>query len=146
MKEPKFFWNEETRETICILTDNKNKQYIGTAICHPDDKDMQNERTGQEIAQRRAQINFLLHVRDNEIKPALAILRELHSEMIHSKKFNPKSYENLSLQRKIRQKEFDLTVVHEMLAREKESLKEYLAQKDIFYNQIRNHRNKAKSN
>lgn len=144
-REPVFTWDEKTGHATCTLFDG-NKTYVGEAHCHVDDLDVMSERTGYEIAMRRAQINFLIHVRDNEIKPGVLALKELLSEIDHSTKFNPKAYETLALYRKIRQKEFDLFAIKEELAREKESLKEYLAQKDIFYNQLRRVRKKAKEN
>ena len=51
--EPIFSWNEETGTASCILGSNE-KIYTGFAQCHPDDADMKGEKTGCEIAFRRA--------------------------------------------------------------------------------------------
>lgn len=33
MKRPRFTWNEESGEALCVIQD-KNKTYYGTATCH----------------------------------------------------------------------------------------------------------------
>lgn len=139
-RQPYFEWSEEFGSAACILEDNKGNTFIGSAHCHEDDFDMKSEKTGCEIAFRRAKIEFFKHIRDNEIKPALAALKQLYYSMNHSKKFNPKSYENKMLQRQIRAKEFDLDTVQNMIADEMQSLKEYLESKDKFYQAIRKNR------
>jgi hypothetical protein len=39
----------------------KNKLFTGTAVCHPEDKDFEGERTGLYIAETRAVIQGLRH-------------------------------------------------------------------------------------
>lgn len=143
-KEPYFEWNAEDGQTYCIITDNTGKIFCGTATCHEDDKDMMSRRTGEEIAFRRARMEQMRYIRDN-IKIELQALKQLYYSMNRSKHFNPKSYENKMLQRQIRMKTFDLDTIKEMLATERENLKELLQEKDKFYKQIRAHRNKAKN-
>lgn len=143
-REPVFEWNEENGQAYCVITDNKDRMFIGMATCHPDDADMQSRRTGEEIAFRRARIENLRAVRsdlDNELRA----LNQLYHSMKNSTRFNPKSYENIMLQRRIRATTFDLTTVKEMLATERENLRNLIQEKDKFYNQIRAHRNKANS-
>ena len=67
--------------------------FTGVAYCHPDDLDFASERTGLFIAESRAIIKVLIFQRDHEIKPALATLNHLYSNMRTSKYYNPKSYE-----------------------------------------------------
>lgn len=62
--------------------------------------------------------------------------------MKHSKKFNPKSYENIMLQRKIREKEDDLYIIKTNLEKAHISLAEYIDKKDLFYRRIRHNRKK----
>lgn len=142
-KEPIFTWDEQSGLATCILTDGDNV-YIGTAQCSEQDQDMKSEKTGCYIAECRAQINYLTHVRDNELKPALKALNILYYSMNQSKQFNSNSYENKMLQRQIHALEFDLTVVKDMLAQEKQNLKEYLNQKAKAYARIRDLRASAK--
>lgn len=135
-KQPQYFWNEETGQTVCHIYDNKGKVYIGEAICHPDDKNFQSQRIGQEIAYRRALIDFYRKLRKEELKPKLAAYKELYQEMILSPRFNPKSYENLSLQRKIRKTTFDLAVVNDMINRERIELNEYIDTKEKIHKKL----------
>jgi len=65
--------------------------------------------------------------------------------MKHSNKFNPKSYENIMLQRQIRIFKFDIDEIKKIIATEKQNLITYISEKDKFYNKIRKNRNKAKT-
>ena len=64
--------------------------------------------------------------------------------MKHSNKFNPKSYENIMLQRQIRIFKFDIDEIKKIIATEKQNLMAYISEKDKFYNKIRKNRDKAK--
>lgn len=143
-KEPFFDWDEQEGRALCIIENEKGQVFVGTALCHEDDRDMMSRRTGEEIAYRRAKIENLRSIR-NELKIALQALNQTYYSMNTSKHFNPKSYENKMLQRQIRAKTFDLTTIKEMLATEEQNLRTLLNEKDNFYNKIRAHRNKAKS-
>ena len=143
-KEPKFEWIENLGTTVCEI-EYKGNLFYGSAECHPDDEDMKSRRTGEEIAYRRAKIEVLCHIRDNEIKPALTALEHLQGCMIHSKHYNQNSYENYMLRRQIQRYKNDLTTIKEMLAEERVGLKLFLTQKDAYYKQIRERRQKAKT-
>ena len=133
--EPIFSWNEETGTASCILGNNE-KIYTGFAQCHPDDIDMKGEKTGCEIAFRRAKIHALRGYRD-ELKIKLSALNQLFYTINKSKHFNPKSYENKMLQRQIRITNFDLDTTKEIIATEEQNLREYIQKKDEFYNHTR---------
>ena len=142
--EPIFNWDEETGIASCILSDGE-KVYTGFAQCHPDDEDMKGEKTGCEIALKRAKINALRGYRD-ELKIRLSALNQYYYSMNMSHRFNEKSYENKMLQRQIRQIKFDLDTTKEIIATEELSLKAYIKSKDIFYTQTRKRRQKANIN
>ncbi len=146
--EPIFSWEEESGIASCILSDGE-KIYTGFAQCHPDDGDMKGQKTGCEIAFRRARINALRGYRD-ELKIKLAALNQLYHSMDMSHCFNPKSYENKMLQRQIRMTKFDLDTTKEMIATEKQNLNAYIKEKDDFYRKTRARRiereKKANSN
>lgn len=144
MIEPTFEWVEELGQTTCVIEDKQGHIFIGTATCHDDDQDMKSRRTGEEIAYRRARIEQMRYIREN-VKLELQTLNQLYYSMKHSTRFNPNSYENKMLQRQIRGKTFDLDTIKEMLATERENLKNMLQEKDKFYNQVRAHRSKAKT-
>jgi chromosome segregation ATPase len=132
-KEPTFIYADG--QTICIL----DSGISGIAECHPDDKDMMNARTGQEIAYRRAEINAYKKFKD-DIKIRLSALNQLYYSMNMSKHFNSNSYENKMLQRQIRLLNDDLATTNEMIATLQENLKVYLKEKDDFYKKIRANR------
>lgn len=142
-QEPQFDWNEEDRIMHCYITDKQGNTFIGVATCHEDDIDMMSERTGAEIAFRRARINELRAKRDSDLKPRLAALNQLYYSMNRSNKFNEKSYENTMLQRQIRLIKFDLATINEIIAYEHENLKALIEEKDKFYQQVRKHREKG---
>jgi ApbE superfamily uncharacterized protein (UPF0280 family) len=66
--------------------------------------------------------------------------------MNKSSHFNEKSYENRMLRRQINRINFDLTTAKEMIATEKQELRDYLQKKDEFYTKIRRIRKKDNSN
>ena len=141
--EPIFTWDEDKLMASCIITD-RNQTFIGIAQCHPDDEDMSSEKTGCEIAFRRAKINALRSFRD-ELVTTLKAYNQLYYSMNQSKQFNSNSYENRMLQRKIRMTNFDLTTTKEILASEEQSLRAYIKSKDVFYTQTRKRRQMAKN-
>lgn len=100
--DPEFSWDAESGTAICILTDEKGRTFIGEATCHPNDEDMMSERTGCELAFRRAKLQYLRTVRDAEIKPALFALEHLYASMVHSTHFEAKSYESRTIRKHIR--------------------------------------------
>lgn len=135
--EPKFTWDEEVGYATCTLTDTTSgKTYVGTAACHPDDSDMMSEKTGCELALRRAKINALRSHRD-ELKCELRALNGLYYNMKHSTRFNPKSYENVMLQRHIRMTENDLAVIKDVIATELQTLHTIIDEKEKFYTRVR---------
>ena len=144
--EPEFVWDENSGSAICTIYDKTSgKTYVGTSTCHPDDKDFMSEKTGCEIAFRRARIENLKGIRDEQ-KCELRALNHVASTMKKSKRFNPESYENIMLQRHIRMTEFDLATTKDILASEQQNLRTLLTEKDKFYKRTRARRDLAKYN
>ena len=135
--QPEFTWDEMTGEAMCILKDDKNRIFVGTAQCHPSDYDMASERTGCELAFRRAKLEYLRTIRDAELKPALAALQHLYASMVHSTHFEANSYEARTIRKHIHQIKFDLATTKEMIASEYQGISEYIAGKDKIYQHIR---------
>lgn len=135
-QKPIFNWDPEEGVASCIIK-YKNQTFCGVAMCHKEDQDMMSEKTGMEIAYRRATIDYLKYVRDMELKPALKALKQLYYTMKHSTHFNPESYENSKLQRHIRMYEFDLETINELIVNERKNLKDYIDKKDEFYKKTR---------
>jgi hypothetical protein len=142
MKEPIFEFNKDTGFSKCIIKD-KELEFIGTAQCHPDDMDMNSHFTGMTIAEMRAELAAFRHIRDNEIIPELRALKELHGTMKHSKRFNPKSYENVMLQRAIRRKEFELKEIRTIIAEQVAAIHSFIFEKEKCYQGMRRNRVEA---
>lgn len=98
---------------------------------------MCSERTGKIIATSRAEIAWLQHIKKNELRPQLQALLQLYYSMNESKRFNEKSYENHMLQRQIRFIKNQLTAINNDLAILQEQLREFLREKDKFYQRVR---------
>lgn len=142
--QPIFEWDEDLGLASCILTDGENVFY-GSAQCHSADLDMMTEKTGCEIAFRRARIESIKYYRD-QCKTKLAAVNQLYYSINKSKKFNSKSYESRMLRRQIRMYESDLAMAKEMLVHQQQSLIQYIKEKDEFYKKIRANRAKADKN
>lgn len=111
--------------------------FDGTAICHDEDKDFESERVGLTIAEARANIKVLRHMRDCEVKPQLKILNHLLSNMKTSKSYNPISYEAKMLRSQIRAIEKELATINNAIADEQKFIKDYIDGKDKMYKRLR---------
>ena len=136
--KPKFSWHPDNGTAICVLKDDKGRVFVGEAFCNPEDSDMMSERTGCELAFRRAKLEYLRTIRDAELKPALAALKHLYACMVHSTHFEANSYESRTIRKHIHQIEFDLATTKEMIANEYQGISDYIKGKDKVYQRIRN--------
>jgi hypothetical protein len=139
MKNVVYEWQPEEGLAICKVYYN-NIEFKGTASCHPDDIDMCSKMTGQTIAELRAEIKKLQHIRDNELRPQLKVLNQLYYAMNRSKEYNKKSYESKMLYRAIKNISNELDMIKEMLDSDRKFLKDYIGLKDIYYKNIRSRR------
>ena len=129
MKSPIMYWDEETGVSQCVITADDGSVHIGKAVCAPEDRDMLSEKTGAAIAEARAQIACLKHVRDYQIKPELKGLKRFWNIINKSKYYDANSYPVQMLLRSIQRYENDLIAINEDLAFLKDDLKEYIKQK-----------------
>jgi predicted nucleic acid-binding Zn-ribbon protein len=121
---------------VYIITYN-GYRFVGEAVCHPDDIDFESERVGLTIAEARANIKVLRHMRDCEVKPQLKILNHLLSNMKTSKSYNPISYEAKMLRSQIRTIEKELATISNAIADEQKFIKDYIDGKDKMYKRLR---------
>ena len=99
--------------------------------------DFESERVGLTIAEARANIKVLRHMRDCEVKPQLKILNHLLSNMKTSKSYNPISYEAKMLRSQIRTIEKELATISNAIADEQKFIKDYIDGKDKMYKRLR---------
>ena len=120
----------------CYITRN-GIIFYGEAKCHPDDYDMCSERTGYFIAETRANISMLRHIRDNEILPMVKYYRHFYDCISRSSKFNPDSYEAKRIKHEFKKFEHELKDIREEIELNRIYLKEYINTKDKVYKHIR---------
>lgn len=140
---PQFYFDEKDGSSMCIIS-TKYKTYIGTAKCSEQDYDMQNEKTGCEIAYRRAYINFLKGQRD-ELKIELQGLKKYYYSICQSKQYDATSYASKMLLKQIKNKQEIIDDLRDMILDEKVNLIDWMNKKAEFYNAIRKNR-QAKNN
>lgn len=114
-----------------------NNTFVGQAQCHPEDMDFESERVGLTLAEARANIALMKHVRENEIKPQLKMLKHLYISICSSSKHNPKSHEDKMLRRTLHNLENDLTTINNAIADERKFIKDYIDGKENLYQRLR---------
>ena len=137
-REPKFYFNPENGASMCII-ETKNNTFVGTAQCADADRDMMSEKTGCEIAYHRAIIHTLQHHMD-ETRYELNGLKKYFYCVNQSKYFNPDDYMSGMLISQINQREDEISVTKEAIKKEKEYLKNFMADKAEFYKKVRHNR------
>ena len=131
-----FTYNSETGVSVCVIIYN-NLIFKGEAHCHEEDFDFISERIGMTIAEARANIAVMRHMRDYEIKPQLKILKHLYSNIRTSKSHNPKSHETKMLRRLIRELEFELHTISNSIADERKFVRDYINGKEKLHQRLR---------
>jgi hypothetical protein len=141
--KPQYLWSEENGTAFCTIF-YKNYTFTGEAQCHPDDRDMMSKLTGQSIAEARAALKYLRFIRDCELRPQLKSLYQLYYSMKHSNKFTPRGYEAKMLYKQIRLIENNLNIVKMDIKELYQKLTNYIEQKDLDHQMIKEFRAKKK--
>lgn len=129
-------WNPETGVAEYTII-YKGKNITGTAKCHEDDRDMMAEYTGLHIAESRALIALARHIRSNELRPQLNILKHLYSTMEQSKTFNKKDNNVKLVRRQICMLQKQIATLGNIIDTERINLKDYIDIKEVFYHRVR---------
>lgn len=130
-KNLEFVFDEENGTTICVMKYD-NRDFMGTAVCAPEDMDYLSKKTGQEIAFNRASVEVLKYDKfclTQELKG----LKSLYYSIKHSKKYNPKSYEAIMLRHQINMRENDIAQLKVDIKTTQQYIKNYINQKDKAY-------------
>lgn len=133
-------WDEEDGIFTCMIpyksVSGAKLNGYGFAICHPEDKDMQSQYTGLEIAQSRAIIDLAQQVNAYELKPGLKALEHLLSTMDHGG-YNLDSREMVRIRKEIKNYQDDIAFNKEVIRKYKAHVKEYIDNKDKLHKQLR---------
>lgn len=124
-----YFWDPDGNVCTCVITYD-GREFMGVATCHPNDKDVRSNFTGENIAGNRAFIKVIQYIKDNEIDKPLNLLTNLYKNMETSYRFNPKSFEAKQLYREIKEFQKAQQVAKETIASIKAELKQYIDDKD----------------
>lgn len=138
-----FSWdlsNESDKAVASCTIYYKRKPFLGVAYCHPQDKDFCSEKTGSAIAEMRAQIKLLTHIRDNELRPAYNAINHLYSSLSQGLKYNENSHEFKVVRRELFKLKNQLDTVSKEIVSVKKSLSAYISEKDKFYKKVRKDR------
>ena len=123
--------------TSCFAIIYKDQIFFGKAECHPDDKDMESERTGLTIAEARAYIKMMKFIKKYEIKPKVDILYHLMNNIKSSKYHNSKVYEFRMIRNQYNYWNKKFEEIKTNINDEEKYLKEYIDQKDKLYHKLR---------
>ena len=138
--EKNYLYDKNSGVSTYII-EYEGQYFTGIAHCAPEDADMQNEKTGINIAQRRAIIK-LFQYRRNELKHKLAALNQLYYSVNKSKKYDSHGYMENMLEHQRQQIQDELNLMKNALKDEQQDLQQYLKNKDEFYKRIRANRKK----
>jgi DNA repair exonuclease SbcCD ATPase subunit len=129
-----FDWTDETGITTCRMC-GKEGEFIGESYCHLEDYDFKSKLTGGFIAEMRAEIAYLKHKRDNQLKPAINELTHLLS-ILESKKDRSPEVEQI-IHRELRHKQSELRDTRDHIKELREGLSNYLTAKEEYHQKLR---------
>lgn len=137
-RKPKFYFEPSSGSSMCVI-ETKNKTFIGTAQCADADRDMLSEKTGCEIAYHRAIIHTLEgHLSD--LQNELMGLHKYFYSVNQSKYFDQNCYMANMLKSQMEQREEEIRVTRDLIQKEKAYLKNFMADKALFYQKVRRNR------
>lgn len=136
-KLPEFTWDEVSGMTTCTIILDDFLQGFGIAECADQDRDVISQRTGEYIAELRAQINLLQNYKNRELYPGLKALLHLKSTMTNSKLHNPDSYESKRLNIEIKNLRKDIADIQGAIKETKQTLYDYINAKENMYQRQR---------
>ena len=109
----KFHNTPNCDRTHCFINYGE-QEFVGFASCHPDDLDMANPLTGQDIAYKRAVIKMLKY-EIKQYRQELKIFTNFYNSVRQSKKYNDKSYIAYRLRKEIKMLEETINTVNEII-------------------------------
>lgn len=138
------YWDEEKGLAVAKVIDTTHDEvFIGTAICSEEDSDMKSQLTGQEIAYRRAYIEYLKYLK-HYYKIQYKTLRDFQKNVENCKYYNPEFQIESLLSKNVRQLKNTLATVTAHVKVEQKSLQAYIEAKAKIYQKIREGRKNKK--
>ena len=131
-----YSWDPATGVAECTIQD-KGLSFTGVAHCHPDDEDFSSERTGCYIAETRAGITRMRHIRDHQLRPQLKALKNFYNNLKGRKYYNPEHPVINILIKEINDIANEIEALNQDIKLEQQYLADYIANKDIIYKKLR---------
>ena len=131
-----FNWSPEGQSAMCKII-YKGNAFIGSAHCHEEDLDFMSEMTGCTIAEARAHIKMLQHIKNNELKPTLATLNHIMASFESSERYDRHNPEYKFIWRQINDTTEKLDIIRTEIKESKENLKKYIDGKEAIYKKLR---------
>lgn len=133
-----FIYDPETHTTYCER-EGKYQKYKGSARCHPSDWEFESKLVGEYYAYTRSMIEELVANRD-ELKAELKTLKHLYNLLEQNPRVHYDSIECYTIRRQIKNIERDIADVRDLINAIKKEMRQMIAAKDEFYNELREER------
>lgn len=133
-------WDSENGIATCILTD-RGARYIGTAHCHDQDKDFCSEKTGLEIAEKRAMLKLAKKFK-NDTLIKYETLKRMYNILANNGKVPEGSYELEVIKREMAATYSYYLMYKEGIRAMYQELDEYIKNKATIYSILRRNRSR----
>lgn len=127
-----FVVNNDLHRIECIIK-VKDKEFMGYALCHPNDNDYYNERTGKTIAEARAMIKYQQYLKAEERTKLHALYEVRHRFRLT----NRLSHEYIIISKFIQEHEEHLNEIIAAIQENRDFLYSYINEKDKLYKRLR---------
>ena len=135
-----FTWDEETGIATCTLLNPDSGKYVtGVAKCHPDDRDMMNKITGQNIAFHRALLRLYKEKRSS-LRVEKKALQNLYNTFMIMPDFDKDNRYIRVTRHKLYSLEEDINTYCRLINDTWLYLQDYMVTKDKFYKLTRSNR------
>lgn len=141
------YWDEKTGMARCVIryVSSSDIEFfgIGIAECCSEDEPFKSQRTGNMIAEYRAEIDLIQQINKYEIKPAITALKHVYCTMKDSKQYDPFSYEAIRFKKELAHLMDEYEENKNTIKYLKDELHHYIQLKDKLHSEIKD---KAKIN
>lgn len=140
IKETEFV--ETNNTTYCILTCKGGVSVIGYAFCAKEDRDFKSSLVGKEISYKRAKIELLNYIIENDLNPQIKVLKHLENA-INTRGDKKKTRGDKLILRELNRTLQYKDELQETIKSIKAYLRNYIDEKDIVYQKLRENRAKG---
>lgn len=129
------FCQNTNGDTWCYLR-YKGQQFTGHTRCLPEDEEFWSENVGCFIAETRAGIKRLKHIK-KQLVPTLKTLEDFEKTLKCCKDYNPNSFEAKRLRKEIYIQRKKINEINSIIKDEQDYLTQYIQGKEKLYQRLR---------